>query len=86
MTLLSAEAPRAKVIGGMISVDRMEKGKDGGKSAVEEVKAQFGFNFFSIVTIDEVITHLHNREIDGKIVLDDQILGKIQKYRSQYGI
>lgn len=68
----------------VVSVDRMEKGK-GNQSALSELKGEFGINTFAIVNLDEIINHLHNNPIDGKIVLNDVIFEKINEYRKIYG-
>lgn len=68
----------------VVSVDRMERGQSN-KSALSEIKEEFGINTFSIVTLEEIVDYLHNREIDGKVVLDDAILQKIKEYREKYG-
>lgn len=68
----------------VVSVDRMEKGK-GNQSALSELKNEFGINTFAIVNLDEIINHLHNNPIDGKIVLNDVIFEKINEYRKIYG-
>lgn len=68
----------------IVSVDRMEKGQSN-KSALTELKEEFGIKTFSIVTLQEIVDYLHNREIDGKVVLDDAILQKIREYREIYG-
>ncbi|MBN1982768.1 MAG: hypothetical protein JW795_14640, partial [Chitinivibrionales bacterium] len=66
------------------SVDRMEKG-DGGVSAMKQIHVEFGFPIVSIVTIEEIVTFLHNRTIDGRIVIDDERKRGIDEYRTQYG-
>lgn len=75
-----------KISGLVVSVDRMEKGKDSNQSALSELKNEFGINAFAIVTLEEIISYLHNRPIDGKIILDDAILEKINDYRKIYGV
>jgi orotate phosphoribosyltransferase len=77
-------AAQVQISGLVVSVDRMEKGKTK-KSALSELREEFGLNAFAIVTLDEVTGFLHNREIDGKVVLDDLILDRINKYREVYG-
>lgn len=74
-----------QVKGVLIACDRMERGK-GEKSAVEEVKEEFGIDVYSIVNLDEIIEYLHGREIDGKIVLGDEELAAIKAYRDEYGV
>ena len=73
-----------EVAGLVVSVDRMERGT-GTKSALAELRDEFGFSAFSIVNLDEIVEYLHNKEIDGKIVLNDEIMGRIKEYRAQYG-
>lgn len=68
----------------IVSVDRMEKGT-GELSAIAQVQEDFGIKTFAIVTIEEVVAYLHNREIDGKIIVDDSMKDKIEEYRQKYG-
>ena len=69
----------------IISVDRMERG-EGEKSAVQEIESQFGIKVQPIVTIKEIVDYLHNKEINGKILIDDDILCKINDYMNLYGV
>ncbi len=69
----------------IVSVDRQEKGATD-KSALEEVRAEFGLDAFAIVTLDEIVGYLQHRELDGKPVLDAETLGRIAAYRQLYGI
>lgn len=81
--LLSAAAP--VVFSALaVSVDRMEKGT-GEKSALAEIRDSFKMKTFSIVTIEEIVSYLHNRKIDGKILIDNRMLEKVKEYRKQYG-
>ncbi len=72
------------VIGLVISVDRMEKGKTD-KSALDELKANYGFETTAIVTMAEVVEHLHNKEYNGKVIINDEIKLAIDKYYEKYG-
>lgn len=74
----------AEVVGLVVSVDRMERGT-GTKSALAELRDEFGFAAFPIVNIDEIVGYLHNREIDGAVVINDEIMGRIREYRKEYG-
>ncbi len=78
------ECDNPKVRGIVISVNRMEKGKTD-QNALKEVADVLGIPIFSIVTLDDIVTFLHNREIDGKIILDDAMMDKINAYRAEYG-
>ena len=73
-----------QVCGIVISVNRQEKGKTD-KNALAEVADTLGIPIFAIVSIREIIDFLHNREIAGKIVLDDPMKAKIETYLETYG-
>lgn len=83
MPILKAQA-NVEVLGLIISVDRMEKGK-GDKSALTELKQEFAFETCAIVTMEEVVEYLHNRPIDGKVYIDDDMKVAIDAYYEQYG-
>jgi len=68
----------------VISVDRMEKGEKE-KSAIQEIESQFGIKVQPIVTIREIIDYLYNKEINGKILIDDDMLSRINEYMNLYG-
>ena len=65
-----AAAAKVEVVGVIISVDRTEKGK-GEKSAIQEIRDEFGIPVYSIVTAREIIDNLYNVEVDGKVYIDD---------------
>jgi orotate phosphoribosyltransferase len=73
-----------QVCGIIISVNRQEKGKTD-KNALAEVADTLGIPIFAIVTIREIVDFLHNREVAGKIVLDDPMKAKIETYLETYG-
>ncbi len=72
------------IAGLVVSVDRMEKGSDT-RGALVELRDEFSMPAFSIVSLSEIIEHLHNKEISGKVILDDTILMRINEYRKLYG-
>jgi len=74
----------AEAVGLVVSVDRMERGV-GDRSALVELREEFGIAAFSIVNIDEIVEYLHNRDVDGAVVVDDAIAGRISEYRREYG-
>ncbi|MGC8769619.1 MAG: orotate phosphoribosyltransferase [Brevinematia bacterium] len=81
---LLKEIANVKIIGLIVSVDRMEKGK-GNKSALKEVSEEFGIKTASIVNIEEIVEFLYNKDVNGKVYIDDDMLKKIKDYRSLYG-
>ena len=74
----------ADVVGLVISVNRMEKGQ-GEKSALVELQEKYGFKACAIVTMEEVIDYLYNKEINGKVIIDDEIKARIDEYYKIYG-
>lgn len=69
----------------IISVDRMEKGKTD-RSAQAEIKDAFGITTYAIVTMAEVVEYLYNKEIDGKVYIDDAMKQAIEAYYEKYGV
>lgn len=84
MPIIKAQGD-ADVIGLIISVDRMERGK-GEKSALVELEEHFGFKTCAIVTMEEVTQYLYNREINGKVIIDDKMKSMIDDYYKIYGV
>ena len=78
-------AANVEILGLMVSLNRMEKGLGGEKSALEEIKEKYGFDANAIVSMDEVVEHLYNRPCQGKVVIDDEIKAAIDKYYEEYG-
>lgn len=72
------------IVGLIISVDRMERGK-GEKSALEEIRLKYGIKTTSIVTMAEVVEHLYNRPYKGRVIIDDALKADIDRYYEQYG-
>ena len=72
------------VMGLVVSVDRMERGK-GTKSALCEIEENYGIKTTAIVTMADVIEHLYNRPYKGQIIIDDTIKAAIDDYYAQYG-
>ncbi len=74
-----------EIIGLMVSLNRMERGK-GTQSALMEIKEKYGFDANAIVTMEEVVEHLYNKEYNGKVIIDDTIKAAIDAYYEQYGV
>ena len=69
------------IAGMIITVDRQEKGLQSEKSAVQEVKEEFGIDVYSIVTVSDIIAAIENGVVDGKAYLPQML-----QYREQYGV
>lgn len=84
MPIIKAQGD-VNVLGLVVSVDRMERGK-GQKSALSEIEENYGLKTTAIVTMAEVVEHLHNKPYNGKVVIDDQLKSAIDAYYDQYGV
>lgn len=84
MPILAAQG-NVKAIGLIISVDRMERGQ-GTKSALTEINENYGLKTAAIVTMGEVIEYLYNREVNGKIIIDEEMNSRINAYYVEYGV
>lgn len=76
---------KTDVLGLVVSVDRCERGQ-GTRSALTEIQEKYGFKTTAIVTMEEVVEHLYNREYKGKIIIDDALKAAIDAYYEQYGV
>ena len=72
------------IAGLIISVNRMEKGQ-GEKTALQEVEEEFGIKTMSIGTIKDIVAHLHGKNINGRVILDNEIKKRIDEYMKLYG-
>ena len=70
----------------MVSLNRMEVGKGGEKSALEEIHDLYGFDTAAIVTMEEVVEYLYNRPYKGEVIIDDALKAAIDAYYEQYGV
>ena len=80
------EAADVTIVGLMVSLNRMEIGKGGEKCALDEVKDLYGFDTAAIVTMEEVVECLYNKECNGKVVIDDTLKSAIDAYYEEYGV
>ncbi len=83
MPILKAQG-NVKVIGLVVSVDRMEKGT-GEKSALTEIAEEFGLRTTAIVTMEEVVDYLFNRPVMGRVWIDEDMKRAIDAYYEKYG-
>lgn len=78
-------AANVEIVGLMVSLNRMEVGMGGKVSALDEIKETYGFDANAIVTMEEVVEHLYNRQCQGRVVIDDTLKSAIDDYYKQYG-
>lgn len=74
-----------EIKGLMVSLNRMEVGLGGKLSALDEIREKYGFEAKAIVTMEEVVEYLYNRECQGRVVIDDSMKAAIDEYYRQYG-
>ena len=82
--IIRAQA-NVEIRGLMVSLNRMEVGKGGVKSALDEIKELYGFDAKAIVTMEEVVEYLYNRPCQGKVRIDDAMKAAIDAYYVEYG-
>jgi orotate phosphoribosyltransferase len=74
-----------EIKGLMVSLNRMEVGKGGVKSALDEIKDLYGFETAAIVSMADVVEHLYNRPYKGNVIINDALKASIDAYYAQYG-
>ena len=79
------EQADVQITGLIVSLNRMEKGLGGEKSALDEIQDTYGFPANAIVTMEEVIQYLYGKPYHGKILIDDTLKAAIDAYYEQYG-
>ena len=79
-------AANVEIVGLIVSLNRQEVGKSGDKVALDEVKELYGFNTAAIVSMDDVVECLYNKEVKGQVVIDDTLKAAIDAYYEQYGV
>lgn len=83
--IIKAQAD-VEIKGLVVSLDRMERGLSTDKGALEELQDKYGFPANAIVTMEEVVGCLYNKECNGKVLIDDNIKNAIDEYYKQYGV
>ena len=74
-----------KILGVVISVDRMEKGT-GEKSAIQEISESDNIKFFPIVNILDILEFLKDSTLREKFEIKSEMIAKMEEYRSKYGV
>ena len=75
---------KAKAIGLVVSVDRMEKGS-GECSALQEIREEFGIATTAIASFTDLIAFLETEEGGEYLSRDVGLLSRMRGYREQYG-
>lgn len=72
-----------KIVGEIVSLDRMEKAKDSDKRALEIISQKYGFKTAAIVTMDEVIEALWKS--DGSGAISAEVKKELDAYYAEWG-
>lgn len=75
-----------KIVGLMVSLNRNEVGLGGKVCALDEIRETYGFPTAAIVSMPEVVECLYNKEVNGKVLIDEECKERIDAYYSQYGV
>lgn len=72
-----------KIVGEIVSLNRMEKAQDSKKSALEVITEKYGFPAKAIVTMQDVVDVLYTS--GDKKIITNEIKSEIDKYYAEYG-
>jgi len=67
------------VIGAVISVDRMEKGKTN-KTAIQELEEEFGIKIVPMITIKDILHFISTKKINKYSKNQEELLSKMKEY------
>ena len=82
--IIKAQAD-VEIKGLIVSLNRMEKGLHSDGSALDEIRETYGFDAAAIVTMAEVTEYLYNKEVGGRVLIDDEMKKSIDAYYELYG-
>ncbi len=74
-----ASQGKVKIVGEIVSLNRMEKALDSDKSALDIITEKYGFPAIAIVTMKEVVEHLSGS------VITDELKKEIDAYYAKWG-
>ena len=72
-----------KIVGEIVSLNRMEKAPDSDKAALEVISEKYGFPARAIVSMNDVIEYLYKKK--KKKIITDEIKKEMDSYYSLYG-
>jgi orotate phosphoribosyltransferase len=73
------QAAGARPAGVLLALDRQERGSDGGLSAVQEVREQFGIPVIAVISLKELMQYMHGLGRSAE-------LAGMHAYRERYGV
>lgn len=72
-----------KILGEIVSLDRLERAPDSEVSALKVITQKYGFGAFAIVTMDDVIQALYTE--GDKTLITQEIKNQLDEYYAQWG-
>src|ERR1700730_2338363 len=69
----------ARAAGGLVALDRQERGSDSGLSAVQEVREQFGIPVIAVIGLDDLMQYMQGLGRSAE-------LADMHAYRERYGV
>ena len=75
-----------EIKGLMVSLNRMERGLSTNASALDEIQQKYGFAANAIVSMEDVVECLYNKECQGRVIIDDKLKEAIDAYYDEYGV
>jgi orotate phosphoribosyltransferase len=75
----------AEVLGALVAIDRQEKSHASSKSAKSWIETSLGVPVISLITVDEIIEILEQRDVLGKSWMTPELHMAIKNYRKVYG-
>jgi len=79
-------AADVEVVGLVVGVDRREHGSRREVSALDELGQELGLSTVALATLDDIIGHLGDREVDGRRVITDADLARLRTHRAEHGV
>jgi orotate phosphoribosyltransferase len=76
-------AAKVQLAGLVVAVDRQERGTTE-LNGLTEISEHYSMPTFAIATIDEIIAHLREHPVDGRMLLDDATYRRVLDYRKQH--
>ncbi|MGI5058993.1 orotate phosphoribosyltransferase [Treponema pectinovorum] len=77
------KAGAIKIVGEIVSLDRMEKAPETTRAALSVISQKYGFPACAIVTMQDVIERLYTN--GDKKIITDKIKAELDEYYKQYG-
>ena len=84
LSILRSTEEKSSIDAVVVALDRKESTINK-KSAARTFWAKYGIPVFSLLTIYDVIEHLHNKEVMDRIALTDENKADIEKYLKEHG-